>query len=169
MINCIGGPVSSPDGTLNPDIAKYCYVNTIEFGYDEPMKIEITVKEPINMDTITSRLCNEYAKLMGPRKKKTHRERDLIDRVLHNPPATIVFWKDGTKTVVKQQDGDVYNPEHGFTAACAKKLFGNDNQFNYELKWYVPKQEPAVEDSNDDRACEVVNVEFGETYSGPIC
>ena len=100
--------------------------------------------------------------------KKTHRERDTVERVVHNPPATIVFWKDKTKTVVKQQDGDEYDPEKGFLAACAKKFFGNDNQFNYEIKWHVPKQTPVKVD-NSANLFTLTNVEFGGTYSGPTC
>lgn len=191
MYNCIGGPVLLPDGTLNPNIAKYCEVTTVEQRYGEALKIEMVVREPINMDTTTRKLLSDYWDLMHSPKKTTHRERDLVERVVHNPPATIVFWKDKTKTVVKQQDGDVYDPEHGFMAACTKKLFGNDNQFNYEIKWYVPKREEAdpepacpVEETLHDEAIEQIeeatpeadaaikefaNVMFGGTYSGPTC
>ena len=72
--------------------------------------------------------------------KRTHRERSLVQRVVYNDPATIIFWKDGTKTVVKKQEGDVYDAEKGFMAAYLKKMLGNDNQYNYEIKWFVPKQ-----------------------------
>ena len=36
-------------------------------------------------------------------RKKTHRERSIVQRVVYNDPATIIFWKDGTKTVVKSR------------------------------------------------------------------
>jgi hypothetical protein len=62
--------------------------------------------------------------------------RPKIKRVLFNPPATIIFWEDGTKTVVKAQDGDWYDHEKGFVLAYLKKLLGNDNTFNKEInKW----------------------------------
>lgn len=32
-----------------------------------------------------------------------------IDKVLFNPPATIVFWLDGTKTVVKCKEGEEFS------------------------------------------------------------
>ena len=44
-----------------------------------------------------------------------------IKNVIFNDPATIVFWKDGTKTVVKCQDGDEFDPEKGLAMAIAKK------------------------------------------------
>ena len=44
-------------------------------------------------------------------------------RIVRNGPATIVFWKDGTKTVVKCHDED-YDPEKGLAMALARKLWG---------------------------------------------
>ena len=48
-----------------------------------------------------------------------------IKDVIFNPPATIVFWMDGTKTVVKDQGEVFYDPEKGMAMAVAKKAFGN--------------------------------------------
>lgn len=45
------------------------------------------------------------------------------ERVVRNGPATIVFWKDGTKTVVKCHDED-YDPEKGLAMALCRKLWG---------------------------------------------
>ena len=42
-----------------------------------------------------------------------------IKNVIFNDPATIVFWEDGTKTVVKCQDGDEFDPEKGLAMAIA--------------------------------------------------
>lgn len=52
-----------------------------------------------------------------------------IKDVIFNPPATIVFWSDGTKTVVKA-DGENYDPEKGIAMAISKKLMGN-NKYEY--------------------------------------
>ena len=46
-----------------------------------------------------------------------------IKRVLFNNPATIVFWADGTKTIVKCMEGEKFERYAGFAAACMKKLF----------------------------------------------
>ena len=48
-----------------------------------------------------------------------------IDRVVFNDPATIVFWEDGTKTVVKCMKGERFERYAGFAAACMKKMFGS--------------------------------------------
>lgn len=77
---------------------------------------------------------------------------DLYDRmsltikdVIFNPPATIVLWMDGTKTVVKDQGEVFYDPEKGMAMAVAKKAFGNQgnyyNQFAKYLDIYEKKQE----------------------------
>ena len=47
-----------------------------------------------------------------------------VKRVVYHDPATIVFWKDGTKTVVKCIDGQPYEKYAGFCAALAKKIYG---------------------------------------------
>ena len=68
-----------------------------------------------------------------------------IKDVIFNPPATIVFWMDGTKTVVKDQGEVFYDPEKGMAMAVAKKAFGNQgnyyNQFAKYLDIYEKKQE----------------------------
>ena len=47
-----------------------------------------------------------------------------IEKVIFNKPATIVFWSDNTKTVVKCEDGDVWNEEKGLAMAVCKKMLG---------------------------------------------
>ena len=56
-----------------------------------------------------------------------------VKKVIFNDPATIVYWKDGTKTVVKCQKGDVFDPEKGFAMAFLKKCWGNKGNFNDKL------------------------------------
>ena len=56
-----------------------------------------------------------------------------IKDVIFNDPATIVFWSDGSKTIVKcqKQNGDVF----------AKKAYGNKGNFNDVFaKWLVEKK-----------------------------
>ena len=47
-----------------------------------------------------------------------------IKKVIFNDPATIVMWSDGTKTVVKCQEGDTFDPEKGLAMCVVKKMFG---------------------------------------------
>lgn len=55
-----------------------------------------------------------------------------IKKVIFNEPATIVFWSDDTKTVVKCDKDDIFDPEKGLAMAIAKKALGtNENRSNY--------------------------------------
>ena len=59
-----------------------------------------------------------------------------IKDVIFHDPATIVFWKDGTKTVVKKQKGDKYDKEKGLALCIAKKTMGNNYKYyNVFEKW----------------------------------
>lgn len=59
-----------------------------------------------------------------------------IKDVIFNPPATIVKWDDGTKTVVKCHGDDMFDPEKGLAMAIAKKSMGNNGSyFNHIKKW----------------------------------
>ena len=49
----------------------------------------------------------------------------IIKKIMYKPPATIVFWNDGTKTVAVCEKGDVYNRELGFALCVLKKKYGN--------------------------------------------
>lgn len=49
-----------------------------------------------------------------------------IEKVIYNPPATIVVWSDGSKTVVKCMEGEEFDREKGFLLCVAKRIFGRD-------------------------------------------
>lgn len=62
-----------------------------------------------------------------------------IEKVIFNPPATIVIWSDGLKTVVKaKQKGkkkDKFSEEFGLAMAISKRYFcGNRSQFLKAVK-----------------------------------
>ena len=61
-----------------------------------------------------------------------------IDRVIFAPPATIIYWNTGDKTVVKCKPGDVYDKEKGFSMCLAKKFLGNE--YKKTFKEYIPKE-----------------------------
>ena len=62
-----------------------------------------------------------------------------IKDVIFNDPATIVYWKDGTKTIVKcqKETGDSFSKETGLVMAIAKKALGNKGNFNDILKKWI--------------------------------
>lgn len=64
----------------------------------------------------------------------------MIRKVIFNDPATIVFWEDGTKTVVKCHN-EQYDPEKGLAMAIAKKACGNRGSYYGVFKKYLNEYE----------------------------
>ena len=64
-----------------------------------------------------------------------------IKDVIFNEPATIIIWKDGTKTVVKCQEGEGYDPEKGMAMAISKKALGNKGNYCEVFKKWLPEEE----------------------------
>lgn len=54
-----------------------------------------------------------------------------IKKVIFNPPATIVFFTDNTKTVVKCSEDDIFNPWAGMALCVCKKLYGSEFHKNF--------------------------------------
>ena len=68
-------------------------------------------------------------------KQSTNRRVKIRD-VIFSDPATVVFWSDGTKTVVKTQGGEKYDKEKGLAMAIIKKITGNTgNYYNIFKEW----------------------------------
>lgn len=51
---------------------------------------------------------------------------DHITQVVYHNPATIVYFDDGDKVVVKTSPHDDYNPEAGLALCILKKMLGNN-------------------------------------------
>ena len=67
-----------------------------------------------------------------------------VSKIIFNPPATIVFWKDGTKTVVKCAAEDEFSEYYGFLAALGKKVYENNSQIkkliDEKAEWHENKK-----------------------------
>ena len=46
--------------------------------------------------------------------------------------ATVIYWNDGTKTIVKRAENDEFIPEVGFAMALVKRIYGNRSEV---LRW----------------------------------
>ena len=73
----------------------------------------------------------------------------MIDRVIFNDPATIILWKDGSKTVVKRSEDDIWDPEKGFCMAIIKKLYGCTS---FIKRFMEPEEEMSI--LTVEEACE---------------
>ena len=92
---------------------------------NEPLscRIELVYKKPILHHIYANNYLNFFLDNIPEVKK-----------VIFNDPATIIYWKDGTKTVVKCQEGDNFDSEKGFAMAFLKKCWGNKGNFNDKLR-----------------------------------
>lgn len=84
----------------------------------------------------------------------------VIKNIIFNPPATIVFWTDGTKTVVKTQNGEEFDPEKGLAMAYFKKMHGNKGHYFEEIKKWTEKYEDQNTVKYTDNDLEAMCSEF---------
>lgn len=89
------------------------------------------VTYPRDTQQVLEKIAKEYIADWALMKK------DDIIEVIFNDPATIIKWKDGTKTIVKCQPGDKYDKEAGLALAICKKVFGNKGNYNEVFKKWV--------------------------------
>lgn len=73
------------------------------------------------------------------KKEETNMTAASIKNVIFAPPATIVYWSDGSKTVVKCSEKDVFDPEKGLAMAIAKRCGGNKDSYYKEIQNWVEK------------------------------
>lgn len=67
---------------------------------------------------------------------KSKRIQPKIEKVIFSYPATIVFWSDGDKTVVKATN-ERFDREKGLAMAIAKKFLGNKGNYYDVIKKYT--------------------------------
>ena len=110
----------------------------------------VTLKDEDFLDAI--RYC--YNDILSVEKYKASIELrvdipGMIDRVIFNDPATIILWKDGSKTVVKRSEDDIWDPEKGFCMAVIKKLYGRTS---FIKRFMEPEEEMPI--LTVEEACE---------------
>ena len=62
------------------------------------------------------------------------------ERILKNGNVTVVFWGDGTKTIVKPEPGATLDDYTAFTAALAKRMFGSNRKLKNVIKTHTEYQ-----------------------------
>ena len=86
-----------------------------------------------------------YNRIISNRQTPKQKAMNSITNVIFNNPATIVFWSDGTKTVVKCDERDEFDPEKGLAMAICTKHVGG-GIYNDIFKKWIPKEEtPEIE------------------------
>lgn len=65
-----------------------------------------------------------------------------IKQVIFNIPATIIIWKDNSKTIVKCCKDEEFDPEKGLAMAICKKVLGDG--FKSCFKRWIPEEEEII-------------------------
>ena len=137
---------------IKSDSIKTNVVNCIDSLNYKIFDIEVTISTK-ELNTITLRKKDKRRNEMPVERKSTSScvyyasttaksvSVPSIKKVIFNYPATIVLWSDGSKTVVKCQDGDIYDPEKGLAMAISKKALGNKGNYCNEFKKWLPEDE----------------------------
>lgn len=106
--------------------------------------------EPLNVDLrqFINQLFGEVHKEIEKRRKEII-EMNTPKKIIFNEPATVVFWKDGSKTVAKAHN-ETFDPEKGLAMCYAKKALGDGYEASKKIeslvkKYYTPKQEASEE------------------------
>lgn len=103
-------------------------------------KLDIETKEETDIYLRFEMLIDDFKSIFALwyGKKTTKKCHDLNPiKVIFNNPATIVLWEDGTKTVVKAQDGEFFDQEKGLALCFMKKALGNQGNYNNMFKKYI--------------------------------
>lgn len=77
----------------------------------------IQIGEPMKVESIVT-WTNDYAVTPQP-------PFPGVEKIIFNPPCTIVIWSDKTKTVVRCTEDDKFSEDSGFATAVIRKLYGS--------------------------------------------
>lgn len=87
-----------------------------------------------------------------------------VKKVIFNDPATIVYWSDGDKAVVKCMEGETFNRWTGFAmAVCKKMMCENDPvKFHRWMKHNCGKEEDITSDLDSESSVETFTDSLGQ-------
>lgn len=103
---------------------------TVGLSYTDDGEFNFYFKPNVGID------YTEYYSRLAAAKPTFIASKLVIKNVIFNPPATIVFWNDGTKTVVKAQN-EAFDWEKGLAMAiCKKYLSGNKGRYYNVFREY---------------------------------
>lgn len=135
---------------MNLEINKWYDIYTKESGrYSNPVKVvkeystayfcgDSMYKEIIAATEV--HLCARIDKTKHSTIESNSPKDGWIDQVWFNPAkgTTVVRWTDGSKTMVRCQEGESFDKEKGLALCYMKRTLGNKGNFNETLKKWCP-------------------------------
>lgn len=110
-----------------------------DFSYRAAMFGQKTCAEAEKLRIKYDKMTQVNVADMYPRSLMQAYQSLLIKDVIFNGPATIVLWEDGTKTVVKKQPNETFDPEKAIAMAISKKALGNSGSYYNRIKQWLPE------------------------------
>lgn len=123
---------TNPTEITYDDVAKYCQ-NDISIT-KQAAKVLLNSIYGVHSKTLKEEI---------QMKTKSHSAYNPIKKVIFNDPATIVFWEDGTKTIVKRQEGAEFDSEKGLAMAICRHYLCDIcglERYDGVFKRYMPKE-----------------------------
>lgn len=125
----ISNAISEDENTINTSVTSA----TLKSFYDDELlenaRVQYEKFKPLSESVYPSK-CSRCKKNISTR----------IKDVIFNDPATIVFWSDGTKSVVKAEN-EPFDREKGLAMAIAKKFLGNKGNYFETFKKFIKEGE----------------------------
>lgn len=109
--------------------AKPSYRDFPHIAHSEEYSFEVSGRCLVDED-------GSYAKIYV---EKNGTQAPVPEKVIFNDPATIVYWKDGTKTVVQAYD-EYFDEEKGLAMAYMKKVHGNKGNYNDVFREWIEEE-----------------------------
>ncbi len=88
----------------------------------------------VGIDVDGSPICKTHLKIENPMLNllddlcKVEKSDPIPTKIIRSGPVTVIFWKDGTKTLVRRAEGAQDDPYLAFCAGLAKKIYGNNSK-----------------------------------------
>lgn len=118
--------------------------NTKLIDPNEYFDTDMAMRYCRNDVAVTEKIFKEEIKMAE--KTRFDMYKPTIKKVIFSEPATIVFWTDNTKTIVKCGENDIYDPEKGVAMCCMKKLLGTNKTGSNYLDRIKPAFDAAQEE-----------------------
>lgn len=125
---------------------EYWYHTSLNFEVGKTYTILVDNKEnyrnaPVVITTVTNSVLGgkTYREITNAILVGSRRPNDCLKKVIFDEGAgvTVALWNDGTKTIIRCQEGDTFDKEKAIALCYMKKVLGNRGSFNETLKKWV--------------------------------
>lgn len=120
-------------------MGRYYYMNDLNWDNNWDNKFVTTTNQ--NLERLMKNIDINYSKTKKKINKTYVPNHLRIKKRIFNNPATIVYWMDGTKTIVKCMDEDTYDRDVGLAMCICKKILGENYRSYFRNQVRYTKEE----------------------------